>query len=103
MTELEKPGRDCRQTIKVFEFDPTLRTIEDVKVGVEYPAIVTNITNFGVFADLGIKVNGLIHVSQLSDHFVSNPADVVSLHQHITVKVLDVDLERKRIQLSYVK
>ena len=103
MTELEKPGRDCRQTIKVFEFDPTLRTIEDVKVGVEYPAIVTNITNFGVFADLGIKVNGLIHVSQLSDHFVSNPADVVSLHQQIMVKVLSVDLERKRIQLSYVK
>lgn len=103
MTELEKPGRDCRQTIKVFEFDPTLKTIEDVKVGIEYPAIVTNITNFGVFADLGIKVNGLIHVSQLSDHFVSNPADVVSLHQQIMVKVLSVDLERKRIQLSYVK
>lgn len=103
MTELEKPGRDCRQTIKVFEFDPTLKTIEDVKVGIEYTAIVTNITNFGVFADLGIKVNGLIHVSQLSDHFVSNPADVVSLHQQIMVKVLSVDLERKRIQLSYVK
>lgn len=102
MKELEKPGRDCREVIKVFEFDPTLKTLEDVKVGVEYPAIVTNITNFGVFADMGIKVNGLIHVSHLSDHFVSNPAEVVTLHQHITVKVLEVDLERKRIQLELV-
>ena len=103
MEELEKPGRDCRQHIQVLEFDPTLKTIEDVKIGVEYPAIVTNITNFGVFADMGIKVNGLIHVSHLSDHFISNPAEVVSLHQHITVRVFDVDLDRKRIQLELVK
>lgn len=103
LEELEKPGRDRREKIKVFEFDPSLRTIEDVKIGIEYPAIVTNITNFGVFVDLGIKINGLIHVSQLSDTFVSNPADVVSLHQQIIARVLEVDLERKRIQLKLVK
>ena len=103
LEELDKPGRDRREKIKVFEFDPSLRTIEDVKVGIEYPAIVTNITNFGVFVDLGIKINGLIHVSQLSDTFVSNPADVVSLHQQIIARVLEVDVERKRIQLKLVK
>lgn len=103
LEELDKPGRDRREKIKVFEFDPSLRTIEDVKIGIEYPAIVTNITNFGVFVDLGIKINGLIHVSQLSDTFVSNPADVVSLHQQIIARVLEVDLERKRIQLKLVK
>ena len=103
LEELDKPGRDRREKIKVFEFDPSLRTIEDVKVGIEYPAIVTNITNFGVFVDLGIKINGLIHVSQLSDTFVSNPANVVSLHQQIIARVLEVDVERKRIQLKLVK
>lgn len=103
MEELDKPGRDCRETIQEFSFDASLKTIEDVKNGAEYPAIVTNITNFGVFVDMGIKVNGLIHVSHLSDHYISNPAEVVSLQQHVVVKVLDVDLERKRIQLELVK
>lgn len=100
MQELDKPGRDCRETIKEFSFDPTLKTIEDVKIGTSYPAIVTNMTNFGVFVDLGVKVNGLIHISQLADHFVSDPSTVVSLHQQVMVKVLDVDLGRNRIQLA---
>lgn len=100
MQELDKPGRDCRETIKEFSFDPTLKTIEDVKIGASYPAIVTNMTNFGVFVDLGVKVNGLIHISQLADHFVSDPSTVVSLHQQVMVKVLDVDLGRNRIQLA---
>jgi len=100
MAELEKPGRDLRQTIKVFEFDPTIRTIDDVKVGLRLPGIVTNVTNFGAFVDIGIKENGLVHVSQLADRYISNPADVVSLHQHVEVKVVEVDKERKRIQLS---
>ncbi len=100
MEELEKPGRDLRQTIKVFEFDPTIRTIDDVKVGMRLPGIVTNVTNFGAFVDIGIKENGLVHISQLADRYISNPADVVSLHQHVEVKVIEVDKERKRIQLS---
>ena len=100
MEELEKPGRDLRQTIKVFAFDPTIRTIDDVKTGMRLPGIVTNVTNFGAFVDIGIKENGLVHVSQLADRYISNPADVVSLHQHVEVKVIEVDKERKRIQLS---
>jgi uncharacterized protein len=100
MQELEKPGRDLRQTIKVFEFDPTIRTIDDVKIGLRLPGIVTNVTNFGAFVDIGIKENGLVHISQLADRYISNPADVVSLHQHVEVKVVEVDRERKRIQLS---
>ncbi len=100
MEELEKPGRDQRQTIKIFAFDPAIRTIDDVKAGMRLPGIVTNVTNFGAFVDIGIKENGLVHVSQLADHFISNPADVVSLHQHVEVKVTEVDRERKRIQLS---
>jgi len=100
MEELEKPGRDLRQTIKVFAFDPTIRTIDDVKVGMRLPGIVTNVTNFGAFVDIGIKENGLVHVSQLADRFISNPANVVALHQHVEVNVIEVDKERKRIQLS---
>ena len=102
MKELEKPGRDPRQIIKVFEFDPNVKTIEDLKIGMELPGIVTNITNFGAFVDVGVKENGLIHISQLSDNFVSNPADIISLHQHIRVRVLSVDFDRKRIQLKKV-
>jgi Transcriptional accessory protein len=102
MEELDKPGLDRRKAIKVFEFDPTIHVIEDVKVGQVYPGIVTNVTNFGAFVDIGVKENGLVHISQLADHFVSNPADVVALHQHVEVKVINVDLERKRIQLSMV-
>ncbi len=100
LDELEKPGRDPRSAIKVFEFDPNVKDIHDLQEGMELPGIITNVTNFGAFCDIGIKENGLIHISNLADHFVSNPADVVSLHQHVRVKVLDVDLGRKRIQLK---
>lgn len=100
MEELDKPGLDRRKAIKVFEFDPTIRTIDDVKVGVTYPGIVTNITNFGAFVDIGVKENGLVHISQMADHFINSPSEVVSLHQHVNVKVLEVDVARKRIQLS---
>lgn len=98
--ELEKPGRDPRSSVKVFEFDPSIRKIEDLKPGMELPGIVTNITNFGAFVDVGIKENGLIHISQLADRYISNPAEVVSLHQHVRVKVLEADLIRKRVQLK---
>lgn len=100
MEELDKPGRDPRQTIQVFAFDPTVKTIEDLKEGQVLPGIVTNITNFGCFVDVGIKENGLVHISELADRFVSNPTQVVSIHQHVKVKVLSVDLSRKRVQLS---
>jgi len=94
MEELDKPGRDPRQTIQVFAFDPTVKTIEDLKEGQVLPGIVTNITNFGCFVDVGV------HISELADRFVSDPTQVVSIHQHVKVKVLSVDLSRKRVQLS---
>ena len=100
MEELDKPVRDPRQTIQVFAFDPTVKTIEDLKEGQVLPGIVTNITNFGCFVDVGIKENGLVHISELADRFVSDPTQVVSIHQHVKVKVLSVDLSRKRVQLS---
>ena len=100
MEELDKPGLDRRKAIKVFEFDPTIRTIEDVKIGVTYPGIVTNVTNFGAFVDIGVKENGLVHISQMEDHFINSPSEVVALHQHVNVKVLEVDIARKRIQLT---
>lgn len=100
LQELDKPGRDPRQKIQVFEFDKNVRTLDDLQEGMELPGIVTNITNFGCFVDIGIKENGLVHVSQLADRFVSNPADVVRIHQHVRVKVMSIDHERKRIQLS---
>jgi uncharacterized protein len=100
MNELAKPGRDPRSAIKVFEFSPDIHSIEDVKPGMLLPGIITNITNFGVFVDIGVKQDGLVHISQLADRFVSNPADVVKLHQHVKVKVLEVDAHRKRIQLT---
>lgn len=100
MEELDKPGRDPRQAIQVFSFDPTVKTIEDLKEGMVLPGIVTNITNFGCFVDVGIKENGLVHISELADRFVSDPTQVVSIHQHVNVKVLSVDLSRKRVQLS---
>ena len=98
--ELDKPGRDPRKGIKVFEFDPNIKTIEDLREGMTLPGIVTNITNFGCFVDVGIKENGLVHVSELADRFVSDPTEVVSLHQHVEVRVLSVDTSRKRVQLS---
>lgn len=100
LQELDKPGRDPRQKIQVFEFDKNVRTLDDLQEGMELPSIVTNITNFGCFVDIGIKENGLVHVSQLADRFVSNPADVVRIHQHVRVKVMSIDHERKRIQLT---
>lgn len=98
--ELEKPGRDPRQGIQVFEFDPNVKTISDLRVGIELPGIVTNITNFGAFIDIGIKENGLVHVSNMSDRYISNPAEVVSVHQHVKVRVIEVDAVRKRVQLK---
>jgi uncharacterized protein len=98
--ELDKPGRDPRKGIKMFEFDPTVRTIDDLKIGQVLPGIVTNITNFGAFVDVGIKENGLVHVSNMADRFVSDPTTVVKLHQHVQVKILEVDTARKRVQLS---
>ena len=100
LQELAKPGRDPRKEIKVFEFAPGIYSINDLKPGMVLPGIVTNITNFGVFVDVGVKQDGLVHISQLADRFVSNPLDVVKLNQHVMVRVLDVDLTRKRIQLS---
>lgn len=98
--ELDKPGRDPRQTIQVFSFDPTVKTIDDLKTGQVLPGIVTNITNFGCFVDIGIKENGLVHISEIADRFINAPTEVVSIHQHVKVKVLSVDLGRKRVQLT---
>lgn len=100
MQELDKPGRDPRKEIKVFEFDRNVRTIEDLREGMILPGIVGNITNFGAFVDIGIKENGLVHLSQLADRFVSDPTEVVSIHQQVMVRVMSVDTERKRVQLS---
>ena len=102
MEELEKPGRDPRQAIKVFEFDKNVKTIDDLKEGMVLPGIVTNITNFGCFVDVGIKENGLVHVSQLCRQFVSDPTTVVSIHQHVQVKVIGIDWGRKRISMTMI-
>lgn len=100
MQELDKPGRDPRKEIKVFEFDRNVRTIEDLREGMILPGIVGNITNFGAFVDIGIKENGLVHLSQMADRFVADPTEVVSIHQQVMVRVMNVDTERKRVQLS---
>lgn len=100
MKELDKPGRDPRSEIQEFSFNPDIHTIDDLQEGMILPGIVTNITNFGCFVDVGIKENGLVHISELADCFVSNPADVVSIHQHVQVRVLSIDTTRKRVQLS---
>lgn len=100
MLELEKPGRDPRSTIKVMNFDESIKTIDDVKSGMVLNGIVNNLTDFGVFVDIGVKESGLVHISQLCDHYISSPSEVVSIHQHVKVKVLDVDLSRKRISLT---
>ena len=100
--ELDKPGRDPRAEIKVFEFDKNVRTIEDIREGMILPGIVGNITNFGAFVDIGIKENGLVHLSQMAERFISDPTEVVSIHQHIMVKIQSVDMERKRIQLTMI-
>jgi len=100
MNELAKPGRDPRKGIKVFEFAEGIHKMEDLKEGMVLPGIVTNITNFGAFVDVGVKQDGLVHISQLANRFVSDPNEMVKLHQHVKVKVLEVDIARKRIQLT---
>jgi uncharacterized protein len=100
MAELAKPGRDPRSVVKVFEFSPDVFSINDLKSGMVLPGIVNNITNFGVFVNVGVKQDGLVHISQLADTYVSNPADIVKLHQHVQVKVVEVDIPRRRIQLT---
>ena len=102
LKELIKPGLDPRKTSKVFEFDPNIKTFEDLKTGMILPGIVSNITAFGCFVDIGIKENGLVHISQLKDGFVSDPSEVVKLHQQVKVKIIEIDTERKRIALSMV-
>ena len=100
MAELDKPGRDPRNSIETFEFDSTVHSIDDLRPGMTLPGIVTNVTDFGAFVDIGIKENGLVHKSQMAEGRVLSPADVVGLHQHVTVRVLEVDAERRRISLS---
>jgi uncharacterized protein len=100
MKELEKPGRDPREQIEEFEFDSSVQSVEDLREGMELPGIVTNITNFGAFVDIGVHQDGLVHVSQLADKYVSDPTQVVRLHQHVRVRVIGVDLRRNRISLS---
>lgn len=103
ITELAKPGRDPRTGVVKMEFSEDIQTIEDLKIGMILPGIVTNITNFGAFVDLGIKQDGLIHISQMSDKFISSPSEVLKLHQAVEVKVIEIDSARKRIQLSLKK
>jgi uncharacterized protein len=100
LSELEKPGRDPREQIEVFEFDQSVYSMEDLKPGMELPGIVTNITKFGAFVDVGVKQDGLVHISHLADRFVKDPNDIVKIHQHVKVRVLEVDIARNRIQLS---
>lgn len=102
LKELEKPGLDPRKSAKIFEFDPNVKSIKDLKTGMILPGIVNNITNFGCFVDIGIKESGLVHISQLKAGFVSDVNEVVKLHQHVEVKVTEVDEDRKRIQLTMV-
>jgi uncharacterized protein len=100
MQELDKPGRDPRKGVKVFSFNENVKTMDDLQTGMLLPGIVTNITNFGAFVDVGIKENGLVHISQMSDEFVNDPNQVVRLQQQVIVKVIGIDKERKRVQLS---
>ena len=100
LKELEKPGRDPRQSFEAFEFDKDIRSLEDLKPGMELNGIVTNITAFGVFVDIGVHQDGLVHISQMADHYIKDPNEVVRLNQRVRVKVLDVDIDRKRISLS---
>ena len=102
IAELFKPGLDPRGKVEKFEFDASIKTMDDLRVGMVVPGIVTNVTNFGAFVDIGVHQDGLVHVSQLTDRFVSDPNEVVKLHQHVRVRVADVDLKRKRISLSMI-
>lgn len=102
MQELDKPGRDLRQTVQVFSFDPNVRTLADLHEGMELPGIITNITNFGCFVNVGIKENGLVHLSQLADRYITDPNEIVHIHQHVRVKVLAIDEVRKRLSLTMI-
>lgn len=103
MTELEKPGRDPREQIEEFEFDKNVTSVDDLVAGMVLPGIVTNITNFGAFVDVGVHQDGLVHVSQLADRYVTDPTQVVKLHQHVKVRVVEIDRKRNRISLSMKK
>ena len=100
MSELEKPGRDPRQQLEAFEFDPRVKEVDDLVEGMILPGIITNITNFGAFVDIGVHQDGLVHVSQLANRYVKDPNEVVHLHQHVQVKVVEVDRRRNRISLT---
>jgi len=100
MQELAKPGRDLRKRFELFEFDKEVRSIEDLKVGIILPGIVTNITAFGAFIDVGVHQDGLVHISKISNKFIRDPGEVLRLNQKVKVKVMDVDRVRKRIGLS---
>ena len=100
MKELEKPGRDPREQLEAFEFDSRVQTIDDLEEGMILPGIVTNITNFGAFVDIGVHQDGLIHISQMANRRIAHPTDVIKLHQHVTVRVIEIDHRRNRISLS---
>lgn len=100
MAELDRPGRDPRQTASTFKFDDSIHSFDDLKIGMQLDGIVTNITQFGCFVDIGIKENGLVHISELSDTYVASPSDVVKIHQHVRVMVKEIDVERRRIALT---
>ena len=100
MAELQRPGRDPRAAVEAFEFDPRVHEVADLQVGMLLPGIVTNITNFGAFVDVGVHQDGLVHISQLADRYVKDPNEVVKLHQHVVVRVTEVDNKRQRISLS---
>ena len=100
LNELEKPGRDPREQIETFDFDKNIKDISDLNIGIELPGIITNITKFGAFVDIGVHQDGLVHISQLANKYVSDPTQVVKLHQHVKVKVLEIDRIRNRISLT---
>lgn len=100
MAELNKPGLDPRGKVEKFEFDASIKEMEDLREGMVVPGIVTNITKFGAFVDIGVHQDGLVHISQLANRYVSDPSEVVKLHEHVMVRVVEVDLKRKRIALS---
>lgn len=100
MQELAKPGRDPRQEFEAFSFADGITSIDQLTAGMKLPGIVTNVTNFGAFVDIGVHQDGLVHISQMAKHFVRNPNDIAKVHQKVTVTVLEVDRERKRISLS---
>ncbi|MBP7463492.1 MAG: helix-hairpin-helix domain-containing protein, partial [Bacteroidales bacterium] len=103
MHELEKPGLDPRQKAKVLEFAAGIHSIDDLHEGMELPGIITNITNFGAFVDIGIKQNGLIHISNMADRFIKDPNEIVKIHQHVSVRIIGIDKQKGRIQLSLRK